>query len=173
MKPQLITALVGVLALSVLAGAFAIQPEESAPPFKLADQFGKTWDLSELKGTVVVLVAANADSGRKMGPWVDKLKKDYPNNAELLGLMDLHDLPGIVRGIAKARIRKETKDPLMLDFNGSTAKAYSVSDKHPVVVVIDRKGLVRSVKRTDYTATAYKATAAAIDAALESKNGNK
>ena len=173
MKLQLVTALAGLLAICVVSGAFAIQSDKSAPPFKLDDQFGKTWDLSKLKSTVVVVVVANADSGRKMGPWVDRLKKDYPKNARILGLMDLHHLPGIVRGIAKGRIRKETKDPLMLDFNGSTAKSYSVSDKHPVVVVIDRKGVVRSVEATDYTPAAYEATSAAIDKALESKNGNK
>lgn len=168
MKLQLVTALVGLLAMCLVAGAFAIQSDKAAPQFRLDDQFGKTWDLSKLRGEVVVVVAANSDSGRKMGPWVDQLKKDHPKNVRILGLMDLHHLPGLVRGFAKGRIKKETNDPLMLDFNGKTAKDYSVSDKHPVVVVIDRKGVVRSVEATEYTADAYKSTTTAIKKALDS-----
>ena len=159
------------LALAVSSAALALQTGEKAPPFKLADQFGKTWDSSELKGDAVVVVAANADSGRDMGPWVDKLKENYGDTIKLIGLMDQHGLPGFVRGIARYRIRKETKDPLLIDFKGDVAKAYTVTDKHPVVVVIDKEGVVRSVEATKYTDKAYQATTAAIDTAL--KTGNK
>ena len=118
----------------------------------------------------MVVVAANADSGHDMGPWVDKLKKDYPDTIKLVGLMDLHGLPGFVRGIAKSRIRKETKDPLMIDFKGDVAKAYTVTDKRPVVVVIDKEGIVQSVEATKYTDNAHETITTAVDAALKTED---
>jgi peroxiredoxin len=145
----------------------ALQTGEKAPDFKLNDQFGKTWDLSNLSGSVVVVVVANRDSGRAMGPWVDNLKKKYGDKIQLLGLMDLHTIPGIGRGIAKSRIRKETSDPLMLDFNGSTAKAYDVSSKIPVVVVIDKNAVVKAVQKNEYSADRFKGVSNTIDTLLK------
>ena len=54
----------------------------------------------------------------------------------------------------------------MLDFNGATAKAYLVSDKYPVVVVIDKTGIVRDIQKTTYNEPAYKSTTNAVDKAL-------
>lgn len=164
---RLIIALAAVFTFTLVLGAMALQTGEKAPDFKLNDQFGKTWDLSSLSGSVVVVVAANRDSGRAMGPWVDNLKKKYGGKIQLLGLMDLHTIPGIGRGIAKSRIRKETSDPLMLDFNGSTAKAYDVSSKVPVVAVIDQNAVVKAVQKNEYSADRFKSITNAIDAALK------
>ena len=81
--------------------------------------------------------------------------------------MDLHTVPGIGRGIARSRIRGETKDRLMLDFDGATARAYSVNSKYPVVVVIDKNGVVQSVQKSVFTNDAFSATTAAIDKSLK------
>jgi predicted transcriptional regulator len=156
-----------LFALVLSSAVMALQLGEKAPDFKLNDQFGKTWELSALSGKVVVVVAANRDSGRAMGPWVDNLKSKYGDKIQLLGLMDLHTIPWIGRGIAKSRIRKETKDPLMLDFNGATAKSYDVSSKVPVVVVIDQKVNVKAVQKNEYNADRFKSISTAIDAALK------
>lgn len=158
--------LVMILAAAVASSAMAVQAGDKAPAFKLEDQFGKLWDSSALKGSVVVVIAANKDSGRAMDPWVGKLKDKYGTKIQLVGLMDLHNLPGIVRGMAKSKIKKETSEPLMLDFNGSTAKTYDVTSQHPVVVVIDKSGIARAVQKTKYTDAAFKTTTAAIDKAL-------
>ncbi len=156
-----------ISALALSSAAMALQLGEKAPDFKLNDQFGKTWELSALSGKVIVVVAANRDSGRAMGPWVDNLKSKYGDKIQLLGLMDLHTIPGIGRGIAKSRIRKETKDPLMLDFNGATAKSYDVSSKVPVVVVIDKSSNIKALQKNDYSEDRFKSISNAIDAALK------
>jgi len=147
--------------------AAGLQTADNAPAFKLADQFGKVWELAKLKNSVVVVVAANRESGRLMGPWVDNLKGKYGSKIQLLGLMDLHGLAGIFHGMARSRIKKETQDPLMIDFDGATGKAYEVSDKYPVVVVIDRGGVVRAIGKTAYTQDTLKPIAEAIDKALK------
>jgi predicted transcriptional regulator len=157
------------LALAISTVALALQTGEPAPSFDLKDQFGKLWKLADLKNNIVVIVAANQKSGRAMGPWVDNLKTKYEGKIRILGLLDLHDIFVLGRGIAKSRIRSETKDPMMLDFNGDTGKAYQVSDKYPVVMVIDKKGIVRDVEKANYTQNAFKSAASAIESALQAR----
>jgi predicted transcriptional regulator len=147
----------------------AVQTGQHAPGFELPDQFNKKWKLDDLKGKVVVVVVANRNSGKAMAPWVDKLKASYADKIQLLGLLDLHDIPGIGRGMAKSRIRKETKDPMMLDFKGNTAKAHEVTSKCPVTVVIDKAGVAKAIQKTNCTPDALRSITDAIDAAIKAK----
>lgn len=144
----------------------ALQTGQNAPAFKLADQFDKGWDITALKGNVIVVLAADRDSGKAMDPWMSNFKDGYGSKIKLLGLLDLHGVPGLFRGMAKSRIRKETKDPLMLDFSGATARAYMVNSKTAVVVVIDRTGVVRYLTSGAFSDESLKAARAAIDRAL-------
>lgn len=166
-KSQMICAVAVICAFMVSSYAMALQVGEKAPDFKLKDQFGKTWELAKLNDEVVVVVAADKNSGRDMGPWVDNLKSTYGDKIRLLGLMDLHDIPWIGRGIAKSRIKKETKDPLMLDFKGSTGKAYEANSKAPVVVVIDRTSVSKAAHNGKYSDKAFESISEAIDASLK------
>ena len=164
--------LITVLAISIAISTAALAQGtakigERAPNFDLKDQFGKTWKLPELSGTVTVLVVATSDSGRLMGSWVDTLKSHYANRITILGLLDLKSIPSIGRGIARSRIKKETKDPMMLDFSGGIAKSYGVSSKVPTVVVIDKTGVIRAIARQTLDKAALDTVSAAIDQALK------
>jgi len=140
-----------------------------APDFDLKDQFGKQWKLDDLAGQVTVVVVADTDSGRTMGPWVDALKARYRNKVQILGLLDLHSVPGIGRGIARSRIRRETKDPMMLDFGGKIAHAYGVSSKVPAVIVVDKNSVVRAAVSTAYDQKSFDKITSAVDKALAAK----
>jgi len=159
---------VTVFAALLLAPAFAAAPEVGArsPDFNLKDQFGKVWNLADMTGAVTILVAADPDSGRAMGPWVDALKSRYSGKARILGLLDLHTVPGIGRGIAKSRIRRETKDPMMLDFGGVVSRAYGISSKCPTVVVIDKALIVRAVVTAACDKETLQTITSAVDKAL-------
>ena len=166
-KKYMVGVLMAVLVLAFAASVMAVNNGEKAPAFDMKDQFGKVWNLSNLRGNVMIVITANPDSGRLMGPWMDNLKTRYAGKVQIIGLMDLHTVPGIGRGFARSRIRKETNDPLMLDFNGSVAKAYSVSDKYPVVTVIDKSGVVRAVQKSTFSQNGFTDITNAVDKALK------
>jgi hypothetical protein len=151
----------------ISVGILPLRLGQNAPAFELPDQLGKVWRAAGLRGQVVVVIAADRNSGRTMGPWVDKLRAKYDRSILILGLLDLHDIPWIGRGMAKSRIRKETNDPMMLDFHGDTAKAYEAVSKYPVVTVIGKSGAIGDVERTNYTPSAFKSVTDAIDAGLK------
>jgi len=158
--------LAAVLALSLAVAALALAPGESAPDFRLTDQFGKTWSLSGQRGNITVVVAATQKSGRAMGPWVDNIKSRFSGRAQTLGLLDLHTVPGMFRGVARSRIRKETSDPLMIDFDGAIARKYGAADKAPAVAVIDKAGRIAAVHQGDYSPEAFERIAQAVEAAM-------
>ncbi len=160
--------LTAVLLLSITASALTVG--KSAAKFNLEDQSGKVWKLSKLKGSVVVVLTANQESGKLVGPWLENLKTKYSSKIHTLGLLDLHTVPALGKWIAKSQIKKLTSEPLMLDFNGSTAKAYSVSSKHPVVTVIDKDGIIRSLQKSEFTKAGFTKTKSAIDKALKAKH---
>lgn len=166
-KTHFVCALAVLAILAFTACAYAFEVGENAPGFDLKDQFGKEWKLSNLKGSVVVVVTANPDSGRLMGPWVDNLKSRYGSKIQILSLMDLHTVPGIGRGIARSRIKRETKDPVMIDFNGGTAKSYLVSGKYPVVTVIDKNCVIKDIQKSSYSKDGFSSVVHAIDKALK------
>lgn len=153
----------------MVAAIAEVKVGQNAPGFQLGDQFNKTWKHTDLKGKVVVLIVADKHSGRAMGPWVEKLKAQYPNKIQILGMLDLHSVPGIGRGIAKKRIRNETKEPMMLDFQGKTAKAHEVTSTCPVVIVMDKDGVAKACQKSSCTPAAYKSVTDAVDAALKPK----
>lgn len=165
-----IIVLIMALVVILVAPGFAqptLQVGNRAPDFSLKDQFDKSWSLSNLAGSVTVLVGADSDSGRAMGPWVDTLKARFSGKAQILGLLDLHTVPGIGRGIARSRIRKETKDPLMLDFSGTVSRTYGISSKVPTVVVIDKTGVVKAIARSAYSQAEFNDIASAVDKSLK------
>ena len=67
-KLHVVAALTIALAFVFACGVMAIAPGDTSPSFDLKDQFGKSWKSSDVRNSVVVIVAANPDSGRAMGP---------------------------------------------------------------------------------------------------------
>ncbi|HEV8354460.1 MAG TPA: hypothetical protein VGR24_09760 [bacterium] len=162
------------IALSILllaAPVAALTVGTPAPPFDLNDQFDRPWRLSSLRGRVVVLMAADQHSGEMMRPWGDILSPAYGGNIQLLGLLNLHTYPRFLRGLVAARIRSETDrgKPMLLDFEGSVGAAYEVSSRYPVIVIIDRRGVIRGIQKSVVTKEALARAREAIDAAIESE----
>lgn len=165
MRSSGFTALFIVVLIALTIPVLALEAGQEAPKFELKDQFDVTWSLSELKGDVVVLIAATPKSGEAMGPWVTGLENKYGDQIKLVGMMNLHSLPGFIRSIAKSRIRKKTEQPLMLDYTGSTSKTYGVNDQNPVVVVIDSESRVQAVAGP-HSEEAFASFTAVIDGLL-------
>lgn len=158
-----------ILTLAFLAvPSLALHTGDQAPAFDLNDQFDKLWSLNELKGNVVVVVAATPKSGEAMDPWIKSLGERYGPQVTLVGMMDLHCLPGIIRCIAKARIKKCTDQPLMLDFSGETSRTYRANDRNPVVVVIDRDSKIQAVAE-NHTEETFQSVTVVIDRLLETE----
>jgi hypothetical protein len=58
---------------------------------------------------------------------------------------------------------------MLLDFEGSVGAAYEVSSRYPVIVIIDRRGVIRGIQKSVVTKEALARAREAIDAAIESE----
>ncbi len=162
--------LVIALAAQVVAAA-GLSVGAPAPPFELNDQYNRVWRLGDLRGKVVVVIAVNQRSGEMIRPWASMLFASYGSRIQPLGILDLHTYPGALRGLVAAQVRRETNrsQPMLLDFKGRAGAAYGVSGRYPVIVVIDRRGVVRGLLRSVWTSKALADARRAIDAALGTK----
>jgi hypothetical protein len=147
-------AIILVIALAAqVAAAAGLSVGASAPPFELNDQYNRVWRLGDLRGKVVVVIAVNQRSGEMIRPWASTLFASYGSRIQPLGILDLHTYPGALRGLVAAQVRRQTdrSQPMLLDFKGRTGAAYGVSSLYPVIVVIDRRGVVRGIQRSVWT----------------------
>lgn len=167
-----ITALTLVAILTTQVAAAELRIGMPAPPFELKDQFGRAWRLVDLRRKVVVGVAVNQHSGEMIRPWANTLFKAYGSRIQPLGILDLRTYPEVLRGTVAARIRRDTNrsQPMLLDFTGRIGTAYEVSSRYPVVVVIDRRGVIRGIQKSVWTPKALAGARSAVDAALRNND---
>lgn len=158
-----------VIAALMTTPAGVLTVGSPAPAFELKDQFDRIWRLTDLRGKVVVVMAADQHSGQDLRPWSDNLTDTFGTKIQLLGLLDLHTYPSFLRVFAAARIRSETDKPMLLDFSGTIGAAYEVSTRYPVVVVIDRQGIVRGVYKTAFTGDGFALARETIEIALRTE----
>jgi thiol-disulfide isomerase/thioredoxin len=141
--------------------AMALQ-KKPAPEFTLKGLDDKDVSLKDQKGSVVVLDfwATWCPPCREGLPHIDKLAKDYKDKGVKAFAIDLQE--------KKDQVQKYVTDnklelPALLDTEGKTAKAYSVTGI-PQTVIIGKDGVVQKVF---IGLTPEEEVKAAIDAALK------
>ena len=113
----------------------------SAPAFQLTDTEGRTWDLSSLKGKVVLLNfwASWCDSCKEENPSLQALVNSEKGNERFVFASVLYkDEPST----AIEYMKKNGIDfPLLID-NKNISSAYGLTGV-PETFIIDKKGIVR------------------------------
>jgi thiol-disulfide isomerase/thioredoxin len=112
-----------------------------APALALQDMRGKTLDLSELRGQVVVV--------NFWASWCPPCRAEMPSLERLAGKMISEDLKIVGVNIGESQVDVEAflKDvpvgfPVLLDSEGGTLKAWNVV-AFPSTFLVDRVGMLR------------------------------
>lgn len=146
-KPVLVVgALLIVVLVAILASGFGKDPravpsvleQKPAPTFALTDLDGKTWDLAELKGQVVVLNfwSTWCLPCKQEHPLLLQAAKVYPE-VRWLGVI-YQDTPEKVRPYL---VQKGQAFPHLIDPNGRVAIDYGVAGV-PETYFVDRQGTI-------------------------------
>jgi len=147
-------AIVALVALSVLFG-FAILPRlfpdtalvgHAAPDFSLVvvTGEGKTIDLADLRGKVVVLDfwATWCEPCQIVAPILDRVSRKHQGKGLVVVGVNTSDRPGLAPVFAK---KKGLSYPIVYDEGDDVAQRYGVSNL-PTLVVIDPQGKVVAVR---------------------------
>ena len=133
------------LAAVFVLPAFAASSSGPAPAFQLTGRNGKTIDLAQFKGQVVMINfwATWCDPCRKEMPLLEDIYKKYkPMGFTLIGV-NVEPKTGDPEGWL-SKLPKPVTFPVAFDVDSKVSKLYKVAGM-PTTVFIDRKGNVREV----------------------------
>ncbi len=109
--------------------------------------------------TLILVVGLNQRSASAVERWGDELQARVGTRAEIVGVADLDQVPGFVRGYVKRAIDKDVGPPvtgkasLVTTFDGALRASAPQGDAtDPIVYVFRPDGTVVSVAREAYTA---------------------
>jgi thiol-disulfide isomerase/thioredoxin len=135
------------LAALFVLPAFATSSSSPAPVFQLSGRGGKTIDLSQFKGQVVMINfwATWCGPCRQEMPLLEDIYKKYkPMGFTMLGV-NVEPKTGDPEGWL-SKLPKPVTFPVAFDVDSKVSKLYKVAGM-PTTVFIDRKGNVREVHK--------------------------
>jgi len=133
------------LAAAFVLPVFAASSSGPAPAFQLSGRGGKTIDLSQFKGQVVMINfwATWCGPCRQEMPLLEDIYKKYkPMGFTLVGV-NVEPKSGDPEGWL-SKLPKQVTFPVAFDVDSKVSKLYKVAGM-PTTVFIDRKGNVREV----------------------------
>ena len=135
------------LAAVFASAALASSSSGPAPAFQLSGRGGKTIDLSQFKGQVVMINfwASWCGPCRQEMPLLEDIYKKYkPMGFTLVGV-NVEPATGDPEGWL-SKLPKQVTFPVAFDVDSKVSKLYKVAGM-PTTVFIDRKGNVREIHR--------------------------
>ena len=136
------------LAALFVLPAFATTSSGPAPAFQLSGRGGKTIDLSQFKGQVVMINfwATWCGPCRQEMPLLEDIYKKYkPMGFTLIGI-NVEPKSGDPEGWL-SKLPKPVTFPVAFDVDSKVSKLYKVAGM-PTTVFIDRKGNVREIHKS-------------------------
>jgi len=136
------------LAAAFVLPAFAATTASPAPTFQLSGRGGKTIDLSQYKGQVVMINfwATWCTPCRQEMPLLEDIYKKYkPMGFTLIGV-NVEPKTGDPEGWL-SKLPKPVTFPVGFDVDSKVSKLYKVAGM-PTTVFIDRKGNVREIHKS-------------------------
>jgi thiol-disulfide isomerase/thioredoxin len=137
----------GVAFAAVFASAALAAASGPAPGFQLTGRGGKTIDLAQFKGQVVMINfwATWCGPCRKEMPLLEGIYKQYKNKGfTLIGVNVEPDPKEAAAWLGK--LSKPVTFPVAFDVDSKVSKLYKV-ETMPSTVIVDRKGNVRALHR--------------------------
>jgi len=145
-----------MLARWLYFAAFLVNIGEPAGPIALADQYDHSWQLSDLHGSVVLLIAGDRDGNKFNNAWGHAARAHCKDQLKIVYIANLTSVPGFMHGFVKGKfVSKDPahpNGPILLDWKGVVAQRFGFHDNLSNVYVIDRDGVLRytsSGKGTD------------------------
>ncbi len=142
-----------------------------AEPFELKDQFRDKHNLLFPAEKVVLLGFGDHHCGGDADAWYRPARERYGDKVQFYGIAALKELPLLWRPLVRLFLRRQSKDPVLLDWKNKVAKSYGFRPREMNLFVIDREGEV--VLRLFGKATEEKRAAAdkVIEALLAKTGG--
>jgi len=142
-----------IVLLSVLTAGNSpqVQVGQPAGPVALSDQYERPFQLSDLHGSVAVLIDGDRTGSQFNEVWGRAVRSRYKGSGDqhvaIVYVAHLASVPGLMRGFVRKKfLGKDSAHPagrILLDWQGVVADRFGFHADLSNVYVIDRRGILR------------------------------
>lgn len=129
------------------------QENKRVPSFSLQTQFDKEIKLSFPLAKPLVLAFANRESTDQLNIWTDKLRLDFGDSLEIVGVAVLENYGFMSEPFIKTYLK--SKPEVLLDWGGELAQQFDYSPHNCLLVWIDTDGIILTSVRGEFRADQY------------------
>ena len=144
-----------------------LQVGKDAPDFTLQDAEDQEHALKKMRGKVVFLIMGNRKIREEDDKWGYAFQQDYRGNDQVVAyiIADMRSVPAFVpKGFVKRQLKKD-KPPvtLLLDWKGKVHQMYRTEKEKPNLYIIDPEGKLAFQIKSDFDKETYQKLKAVID----------
>ena len=149
------------------AGEAPLQVGEDAPDFTLQDAEDQEHALMKMRGKVVFLIMGNRKIREEDDKWGHAFQEDYEENDRVVAyiIADMRSVPAFVPKVFVKRQLKKDKPPvtLLLDWKGKVHQVYRTEKEKPNLYIIDPEGKLAFQIKSNFDKETYQKLKAVID----------
>ena len=140
---------------------------EDAPDFTLQDAEDQEHRLEKMRDKVVFLIMGNRKIREEDDKWGHAFQQDYQENDQVVAYIvaDMRSVPAFVpKGFVKRQLKKD-KPPvtLLLDWKGKVHQMYRTEKDKPNLYIIDPEGKLAFHIKSNFDQETYQKLKAVID----------
>lgn len=132
----------------------------ASPPrlesFTLSDQFERAHTVAFPRERPLLLTVADRKGAAQVNGWVGPVRERLRARLDQVGVAEVSQVPGFLRGRVRAGFRKEYEHPILLDWQGTLCRVVLAERGQATVLLVSRSGEV-----------VFRATGAVTPEALE------
>lgn len=113
-----------------------------AKGFVLPDQYKRTHTFAFPRTNAVLLTVADKKGSEQIEGWVKPVRERFGPRIDVAGIADVAKAPGPIRGLIRKAFRDQCPYPVMLDWEGTTARGFGYAKGRVSVLLIDRDGTI-------------------------------
>jgi len=115
---------------------------DRASGFELKDQYNQLNSYRFPKSKPTILVFGDRRGSDQIEGWVRPIWDRYQERVDQKGVAVLSAVPVFMRGIIRSMFKSKVKYPVLLDWTGEVARAYTYQSGKANLVLIDRQGVI-------------------------------
>jgi hypothetical protein len=122
-------------------GADSLQAQR-CPSMQLEDQHARAQVIQFPRERPAFLVIAGRHGTGEITKWVKPVRATFGESVDIIGLADVHGVPGMFRPAVRAMVRKGSEWPVLMDWTGETVGSIFMPGADIEVLVLSKTGQI-------------------------------
>ena len=130
------------LFLMVTAGGADSVQSQRCPGMQLEDQHARQQSIQFPRERPSFLVIAGRHGTGEIAKWVKPVRTNFGEAVDIIGLADVHGIPGMFRPAVRAMVKKGSEWPVLMDWTGETVGSIFTPGSDIEVLVLSKTGQI-------------------------------